>query len=491
MLNVKKINFFGFIFILILSLIPRIIMLFTRRLVSFGSEQGMDFLVTKDILVKHIFPLTKIDPLLIWHMLPRIPGWYYLLNIPFVLGGGNPLWAKAMTGLISMITILFIFFVAKSAFNLKTAIATCVLLSISPWLIEQTGQIWPPYVIILPIAIYLFATIKFLKKKQNYVILMALSIGLMVQFEIVTAFLFLAQTLLIVPLAIKYKYISLKTLVLSILALFMVLLPNILYDLTHKFYSAGGFSILTNDLVKGGSNNIISLLGQRIDVFTWNFRSTFSPNIFKSIFLFLIMYGGVYAFIKNKNIAYSKKLFVAYLALIPFIKFFILLFYPGGVQAWDLLDLTVIYCFLLGIILGYFLNRPVLKMLSLAILAGLILISVTRMNEIFRNEFQLSYGVDRIAQASSVEYIFQNAHKQQFNYISLDKNQQRYDFDYLFWWYGAMKYGYQPSVNKQKLNYYILDKNDANHESLPKNLTGTVIDTKDFQNGFSVIKVID
>jgi hypothetical protein len=203
------------------------------------------------------------------------------------------------------------------------------------------------------------------------------------------------------------------------------------------------------------------------------------------------MYGGVYAFIKNKNIAYSKKLFVAYLALIPLIKLIILFFYPGGVQAWGLLDLTVIYCFLLGIILGYFLNRPVLKMLSLAILAGLILISVTRMNEIFRNEFQLAFGVDRIAQASSVEYIFQDARKQQFNYVSLDKNQQRYDFDYLFWWYGAKKYGYQPSSSKQKIIYYILDKNDANRELLPKKLTGKIINTKDFQNGYSVIKVTD
>lgn len=487
--SLKSKTFFAFVFIFALSFIPRFIMLFTQRIVSFEAEQGMDLLITKGILLKSVFPLTSLNNILLFHSLPRIPGWYYLSYIPFFLGNGNPFWAKAMTGVISIVTIVFIFFVTKSAFNLKTAIATSILLSISPWLIEQTGQYWPPYIIILPVAIYFWAIMKLFEKKQNYAILVALSIGLMVSFEVVTAIFCLAQTLLIVPLAIKYKYLNLKVLVLCAFALFLTLLPNVLYDLTHKFYFAGGFSALTSEFNGNISFNIIKMLGQRVDVFTWNFRSTLSPDLIKSICLFIIMYTGTLLFVKDNKNAYSKKLFVVYLALIPFITFSISFFNPSTIQAWYLLDLTVLYCFLLGIILGYFLEKTKLKLLSIAILLALTIIASIKMYAVFKSEFVLSFGVNRIAQAAPVDFIFNNANKQAFNYIPLDTSLHRYDFDYLFWWYGAKKYGYQPSVSKQKLTYYILDKNDANHESLPKKLTGKIITIKNFQTGYSVIKV--
>ena len=113
------------------------------------------------------------------------------------------------------------------------------------------------------------------------------------------------------------------------------------------------------------------------------------------------------------------------------------------------------------------------------------------MSDIFRNEFKLSFGVSRIVQSAPVDYVFKDAKGKQFNYVSLDRGQNRYDFDYLFWWYGAKQYGYQPSIGKQRLTYYILDKSDANHETLPKDLTGKIINMKTFGNEYSVIKVIN
>ena len=487
---IRKNQFWSFLFILIISFVPRFVMPFTNRSFVLGTEPARDLLTVKDIVINHIFPLAGFNYGYVWHI-QRGPGWYYFLAIPFILGNGDPFWAKAATGLVSIATIILSFFILKSVFNIKTAVAACILLAVSPWLIEITGQIWPPYIVIFPVALFLFAMMKFLQKQQNYAVLIALSIGLMAQFEIAIAFFYIVQMIILIPFAIKYKYINYKTLFLSFFILFLSFVPNIINDLTHSFYSTGGFLILVNYLVKGGVTNIIGLFGQRIDVFTWNFRSTFSPNVFKSICLISVMYLGAYAFIKDKKILPFKKRFVLYLALTPLMKFIILFFYPGGVQAWHLLDLTVVYCFLLGIILGYFLEKPILKLLALAVLVGLIIISSIRMNEIFKNEFLLSFGVNRITQAAPVNFIFSDSKKQPFNYIILDTSQHRYDFDYLFWWYGAKKYGYQPSKNKQKVRYYILDNNDINREILPKNLTGKIIKTENFKNGYSVIKVIN
>jgi len=488
-INLKKNHFWGFLFILVISFVPRFVMLFTNRLMSFGTEQGMDLLFAKDIVVNHIFPLAGSNRTYVWHIL-KGPGWYYFLSIPFILGNGDPFWAKAATGLVSVATIIISYFILKSVFNLKTAIAVCILLSISPWLIEITGQIWPPYIVIFPVALFLFGVMKFLQKKQRFAILIALSIGLMVQFEIAIAVFYIVQLLILIPLVVKYKYISYKMLFLSFFVLFLFFLPNVIYDLTHSFYSTGGFSILITELVRGGFGNVIHLLAQRVDVFTWNFRSTFSPNIIKSFCLLSIIYLGAYLFTKDKKIARFKKIFLIYLVLTPLSKILIMFFYPGAVPAWHLLDLSIIYCFALGIIFGYFFKKPVLKIFSVAVLLGLIIMFSMRMSEIFRNEFLFSFGINRIAQATPVNYIFADAKGQQFTYTPLDAGQQRFDFDYLFWWYGAKKYGYQPSTNKQKINYFILDKNVAGNQTFPKNLTGKVVNKKDFQNGFSVIKVV-
>jgi hypothetical protein len=266
--------------------------------------------------------------------------------------------------------------------------------------------------------------------------------------------------------------------------------PNIIYDLTHNFYSTNGFSILIKQFTNNGFGSLLNLLGQRVDAFTWNFRSTFSANIVKSICLLLIMCLGTYLFIKDRKIANYQKLFLAYLVLTPITRILFLFFYPDSIRAWYLLDLVIIYCFTLGIVLGYFLKKKRLMIFSLAIIAGLMLIFMARTNELFRNEFSLSLGIGRIAQSVVVEYVFKDANRQPFNYIPLDI-QKRFDFDYLFWWYGTKKYNFKPSTVQQKIRYYIFDKNDPNEERFPKDFTGNVTDTIVFPNGFIVKKVIN
>jgi len=482
--RIKHKTFLSLVFIVSLSFVPRVIMLFSRRLVSFGGEQGMDLLFVKDIVVNHAIYLIGYNTNYVWHI-PKGPGWYYLLSIPFILGNGDPFWAKAMTGIISIATVILSFNILRSGFGLKSAIMTGMLLAISPWLIEQTGQIWPPYIVIFPTALFLFSVMKVLQKKQKYVALIALSIGLMLQFEISIGYFYIVQMLIMIPLAIKYKYVNFRTLFWALFILILFFIPNVIYDLTHNFYSANGFSILIKVLVNGGFNNLFHLLSQRVDAFIWNFRLTFSDNTIKSFCLLLIIYVGVYLFVKDKRNIVSQKLFLFYLALTPLTKILILFFYPGVIQAWYLLDLVVVYCFLLGIILGYFLDRKRLNLLAIAVLLGLVVIFVFRTYIIFRNEFDLTLGVDRIAQSTVIKYIYSDAKRQQFNYTP-----HRFDLTYLFWWYGKNKYGLNPSNVPQKVNYYILDANDPEDRVLPKDISGRVVDTKVFPYGFTVKKII-
>jgi hypothetical protein len=123
-----------------------------------------------------------------------------------------------------------------------------------------------------------------------------------------------------------------------------------------------------------------------------------------------------------------------------------------------------------------------------AIILSLILISLNRVWVTFKSE---EFGKNIITQTAPVEYIYNDARGQKFNVILLDTTQIRYDFNYLFWWYGSKKYGYQPSVAKQKLLYYILIDNSTSHAVLPKDLSRKVVETRIFPPDVTVKKIIN
>jgi len=485
--NLRNKVLLSFLLILLLASSYRLIAFFYNGPPTYQAEVAHDYMQAKNIILGQSFPLVAENYNYVWHI-PKGAGWYYVLAGVFMFSNANPLAPKLLTPLVGIATIAIAFFLLKLRFNLKTAIFTSVLLAISPALVDESHLIWPPFIVFLPVVLFLYSVFKILEGRQKYAILAAVSIGLMAQFEVTIAFFYGVYSLLLIPFAIKRKYLNFRTTFYFLLTLFLFVVPFIVDDILHGAYSSGGIVILIQNLGKGAHRSLMYILGQRLDTFIWNFRSTFTPNIPKSIGLLVTICAGAYLYLRDKKIEQSKKIFILFLSLAPLVKFALLFFYPDDLRGWWFLDLIVVYCFLLGIILAYFLTKPKLKMLSVAIILSLILISLNRVWVTFKSE---EFGKNIITQTAPVEYIYNDARGQKFNVISLDTTQIRYDFNYLFWWYGSKKYGYQPSVAKQKLLYYILIDNSTSHAVLPKDLSRKVVETRIFPPDVTVKKIIN
>jgi len=282
----RKKTILFFCLILILGIIPRIITAFSN--LPFTDEAGYSLLVSKKIVFDHIFPLVGFNLNYEWHI-TKGPGWFYTLAIPIILGNGNPIFAKIFTVFADLVGITFTFYLLKKAFDLKTATLVSFFLSVSPWFIDQVGYIWPPFFAPIFIILFLLFTMKFIQGKKNYSLLIALMLGFIGQYEIAIMIFLLGQIIILLPLAFKKKLIDLKRLLYSFLVFVITMLPIIIYDLTHNFYSLRGFVILFSELSKGHGQSILSKLPQRVDTFTWGFRSTFSPNIILSITILFIL----------------------------------------------------------------------------------------------------------------------------------------------------------------------------------------------------------
>jgi len=445
-------------------------MVFSNR--PFTDEAGFDLLIAKNIVVNHIFPLAGFNLNYEWHIM-KGPGWNYTLAIPFFLGGGNLITAKIFTVIVQLAAIVISFFSLKSFFNLKTAFITSFLLSISPWFIDQSAFIWPPFIAPFFVVLFIVSLICFLKGDKRFSLLIALSLGLIGQYEVAITIFLLAQVLIFLPIWFKQKLINIKYTIYSLLVFLLTLTPVIAYDLTHNFYSSRGFLILFSKLLEGGGElNFFEKLIQRIDTFTWGFRSTFAPNIYISVLVFIILILAIYHFIKNKKITVWKKRLIIFLLAAPLLKFVFSFFYPGAAMAWHYLDLNIFYCFLAGIVLSS-LDKKSLRDVSYFVFLILFILFSIRTINVYKNQFQFSLSQDSIKQSSVIKYIFKDSKGEPFTYKVYSYSLINTDFEYLFWYYSTKEYKNQKYNSGE--NVYLIFENRA---------------IKSFEDKFSNEKVI-
>lgn len=58
---------------------------------------------------------------------------------------------------------------------------------------------------------------------------------------------------------------------------------------------------------------------------------------------------------------------------------------------------------------------------------------------------------------AALDYIYQDAKGQKFNLLIFSPPIYTYPYDYLSWWYGKTKYGYEPTHEKKGLTYLLME----------------------------------
>jgi len=199
--------------------------------ILFHTDIARDFLLMEDIVVNK--NLTLIGP-----RSGAIPGvfhgplWLYL-NLPsFLVGHGNPVVVGWFWIILSIASLLIIYYAGKKLFGYKTGLLSAILLSVTQ--VSAIKSLFNPYgaLILAPLFFYLFAN--YLKKEKVILLILSMLIlGLIIQFQMAfgVPLLILSSLFLIYFLIRKRKLIHL----LSLSILVIPLSTYVVFDLRHNF----------------------------------------------------------------------------------------------------------------------------------------------------------------------------------------------------------------------------------------------------------------
>lgn len=488
-MKLNKKYLFLLLFITLIAIFPRAAEVFNPYNYFFEPEQGTEYLVTKSIVIDHQVVLTA-------HQggfggFSKGPGFNYLLTIPFVLAKGDPFGGRLFMLIISVLTVPLAFAFSNRMFGLRTASLISLLLAISPNLKNYAGSISPPFVIPFLTVLFIYFLFKAFNRQNKFIPLLALIVGLMAHFEMAAAGILFSLLILTVLTCLIKKTIPYRSYFFSACFFALPILPILYFDITHNFVNTKGV-IKMLEMSKPQISWILSnIFINRFDVFSWNFISTFSPNIIIWFFVLILILLGIYCFTNDRKLPLKERVFVLYLGLIPIITFLCLLIYPGNaVNQWWITYLTVIYCFLLGIFLNYFWGKSKFKLLVIALIFILSIAFIKRTLFIYKTQF-IYPPINYIKEVSSIEYIFDDAKEKHFGILVFAKRDQA-SYDYLIWWLGNTKYKYQPYRTKKGLYYIIIEPNYYPLLNAPSTLnslqSGILLETKQLPNGFIIEK---
>lgn len=481
------------IFITVIAFFPRAAQVFNPYNYFFDPEQGTEYLVTKSIVVDHQVALTAHQGG--FGLFSKGAGFNYLLAIPFILDRGNPFGGRILMLVISVLTVSLAFILANRMFGLRTAITIGLLLAISPNLKDYAGSISPPFTIPLLTVLLIYFLFRVFSGENKFILLVALVVGLMVHFETAAMGILSAQLVLTGLIGVVKKQIPHRYFILGIIFFILPILPIIIFDVGHNFENTRGVMKMlemTNPQDSSLlSHNLWDLLGNRLNVFSWNFVSTFSPKLIIWLFVLGLILTGAFLFVRERKILPKEKTFVLYLGLIPVITFLSLMVYPGiAVNQWWITYLSVIYCFLLGIVLNYLWNKNKFK--PLIVLVGLILGLAFVNRTVFIYKTQFIYPPNNyIREISAIKYVFEDAKGKPFG-LRVAAKRDLANYNYLIWWIGNTNYNYQPHKEKKGLYYVIIEPNYypllKEKVALASLRAGVLLKTKRLSNGFIIEK---
>lgn len=220
--------------ILLLGLFLRIYKL--EIFYPWGHDQDLFAWIAKDIVVDHHFRLIGQETSIIGVFIS--PLFYYLVALSFALFNMNPLSAALVTTIVSLLTIVSIYYVFSKFFNRNAGLIGAFLYAVLPGTVFLDRWVVPTQPTILWSVWFLYILLSVLNGNFKILIPLSILIGLVLHIHI--AFI---PLLLLLPVAywfssgpksIRFKY-SLKTLTLSLLIIFILITPFVFFEIRHGF----------------------------------------------------------------------------------------------------------------------------------------------------------------------------------------------------------------------------------------------------------------
>lgn len=429
----------------------------TFDLLRFYYDQGRDaqiiIKIIQDLHPVLVGPTTGLAGIL------RGPAFYYLLLPGYLIGQGSPAIAALWIQILNLIGIFILYKFIKRSFGQKISLIAICLIGLSYHFVSLSRWLSNPSVIFLSIPLMLFSLQKIYydEKPHLWYPILALILGLNLQFEIASEIWFIP----LIPLLWLLKLLpkpSLKVFFISLFVFLVTLLPQIIFDIRHDGLIRNG--ILTN-FAKGGPSFSYDhqLFPGRLLLFLETFTDLVAENLFFAGFLAAIIAILPPIFIKNylKNDQSIYYLFLVF----PLI---ILLFYTGNhgnFYKYYLLGTTPIFAIFLAKGMVETWGKPTLKIASIIIIISFLAKNTYLHYNFFRNDLTGESHISLGNQVASIKWIYQDAQGKPFTLRVYVPPVIPYSYDYLLFWL-QKKDNLYPPTEDQPL-FYALYEVDPDH----------------------------
>lgn len=205
---------------------------FTRleETMGFLGDQGRDSFVVWE-MHKTGIP-TQLGPAPGFGTYFRGPAYYYLLLLPFMLTGGNPVAGAALNAFIDCLTIAMLFIVGKRFFSSWVGLTAAAFWSIAPWALIFARFMWNPNPLPFFVLVIVYALSRIIAGDQRWLLVLApaWAIGWQLHDQMLLILPIIAATWIVCRPRIAVKlYLSAIALALLTLAPFLV------YEMGHRF----------------------------------------------------------------------------------------------------------------------------------------------------------------------------------------------------------------------------------------------------------------
>lgn len=431
----------------------------------FGPEQGIDFMVIKDIAINHKLTLigAKTDVAGIFHG----PIYYYLSVFPFLISGGNPLVILGFLILLNCFTVFLIYLLGKELFNKRVGLISAVLFSVSYGSIEYSRWL-SSHPLAIPLSCIFFLSLnRFLHGNKKSLIITSIAYGLLGQTEILN-FLFFGVILFLIIIIFKKEFRKLKfSYALGyILLLILFSLGNyFLFDIRHNFI----ISKSIYKLMVGSTGYYVNLYDSLINglkTYNLSFLSFVIPSYPTISIIFYLLGLGVLTrliFKNNKNACLILLWLIMPLLLLVLLRHDFLQQFFVAISAASILTVAV------------FVDSLWRKTALIGFVCMIILIAINmnawRTNIVLNNSvfFQSTQPYLKFSdQIKVIDRIYKKVNGQPFSFQAYTiPYWMQEGWEYLFWHYGAQKYGYGPiEVNAKTL--FVIIQDDPSYPSFQK-----------------------
>lgn len=411
---------------------------------AFTPDQGRDLIDIRQMVVTHmprlVGPTTSVNGVLLG------PFYYYFIAIPFILFRGSPaaivIWQIAWF----QISALIMWYVLRKK-NLVMANIAAILILLSPVGFYTGRYFWNANVMPIFTVIFFACLLDTLWYRQNFrLVLLGLVAGISLQIEAAFGLLFFPLALLI----LLYKKFPPKDLLKLSLAFGLTLLPQVVFEFRHGF-------LMTKTLIAGLTGTSADL-GEKL---IWSLRLVERRNIFLIAMkqsdhlafewlgpiLLLAALLGVYFVIRHQFSKPENDLSLISISFLILAAIFYLIF-PQHLKNWYVFGLPIpIIIFLSGVLSNFYdTGRLGIALTTLFIVFSLYYTLLAHTQYLFQYALVPSSDPSNMAtEMRAVDLVYREAGGQAFEVYNYLPSIYDYTYQYLFWWYGTQKYGYQPS----------------------------------------------